>query len=66
MEKNQGKIGEAGTLEKGAKFPHKHEGNPEKGTPSRQAQGQAEIPSQGSGDSLSLTSTKPVIEVTPK
>jgi hypothetical protein len=34
--------------------------------PDKQAEGQAEIPSQGSGDSLSLTSNKPVTEVTLK
>jgi hypothetical protein len=65
-EKNQGKIGEAGTLGKGDEVPHKQEGNPEKGTPSKQAQGQVEITSQGSDDSLSLMPNKSVIEVTPK
>jgi hypothetical protein len=34
--------------------------------PGKQAQGQAEIPSQGSGNSLSLVSDKSVTEVTPK
>jgi hypothetical protein len=65
-EKNQGKTREAGTSEQGAEVPHKKEGNPKKGMPGKQAQGQAKIPSQGSGDSLSLTSNKPVTEVTLK
>jgi hypothetical protein len=57
-EKDQGKTREAGTSEQGAEVPQKQEGNPERGTPGKQAQGQAEIPSQGSGDSLSITSNK--------
>jgi hypothetical protein len=65
-EKNQEKTGEAGTSERGAKIPYQQEGNPEKGTPGKQVQGQAEIPSQGSGDSLSLMSNKPATDVTPK
>jgi hypothetical protein len=36
------------------------------GAPRKQAQGQAEIPSQGSGDSLFLMPNEPVIEVTLK
>ena len=44
-EKNQGKIGEVGTSEQGVEVPHKQEGNPKKGTPGKQAQGQVEIPS---------------------
>jgi hypothetical protein len=65
-EKNQGKTREVGTSSQGAEVPHKQEENPEKGMLGKEAQGQAEIPSQGSSDSLSLTSNKPVTEVTPK
>jgi hypothetical protein len=65
-EKNQGKIREVGTLEQGAEVPYKQEGNPKKGTPGKQVQGQSGIPSQGSGDSLSLMSNKSVTDVTPK
>jgi hypothetical protein len=65
-EKNQEKTGEAGTSERGAEIPYQQEGNPEKGTSGKQVQGQAEIPSQGSGDSLSLMSNKPATDVTPK
>jgi hypothetical protein len=65
-EKDQGKTREVGTSEQGAKVPQKQKGNPEKGMPGKQAQGRAEIPSQGSGDSLSLMSNKSVTEVTPK
>jgi hypothetical protein len=66
MHKNQGKTMEVGTSEQGAEVPYKHEGNPEKGMPGKQVQGQAGIPSQGSGDSLSLISKNSVIDVTPK
>jgi hypothetical protein len=65
-EKDQGKTREAGTSDLGAKVPQKKEGNLEKGALGKQAQGQVEIPSQGSGDSLSLVPNEPVTEVTPK
>jgi hypothetical protein len=65
-EKGQGKTREVGTSELGAEVPQKQEGNPKKGAPGKQARGQAEIPSQGSGDSLSLAPNEMVIEVTLK
>jgi hypothetical protein len=65
-EKDQGETREAGTSDLGAKVPQKQEGDPKKGAPGKQAQGQLEIPLQGSGDSLSLALNEPVTEVTPK
>ena len=65
-EKNQEKIGEVETSERGAKIPYQQEGNPEKGTLGKKVQGQVEIPSQGLGDSLSLISNKPAIDATQK
>jgi hypothetical protein len=65
-EKNQEKIGEARTSERGAKIPYQQEGNPEKGASGKQVQGQAEMPSKGSGDSLPLMSNKSATDATPK
>ena len=59
-ERDQGKTREAGTSKLGAEVPQKQEGNLEKGTSGKQAQGQVKIPSQGSGDSLSLVPNKTV------
>jgi hypothetical protein len=65
-ENKQGKTREARTSELGAEVLQKKEGNPEKGVPGKQAQGQEEIPSQGSDDSLLLVPNEPVTEVTLK
>jgi hypothetical protein len=65
--RTKGKQGRLEPQSKEPKSPRSRKETPKRAcTPGKQAQGQAEIPSQGSGDSLSLTSNKPVTEVTPK
>ena len=65
-DKNQDKIGEVGTSERGAKIPYQQEGNLKKGMPSKQAQGQTKMPLKGSWNSLPLMSNKLAIDATLK